>query len=92
LPEPAAIENAVRRALTDLGDAASGPEVAAHVERVYGIHIDPKFLPVYRVSILGRQRLERERAERRTTTGSRPRTLCGIREFQTRPVRTAEAR
>jgi hypothetical protein len=68
LPEPAAVEDAVRRALIDLGDAASGPDVAAHVERVYGIRIDPKFLPVYRASILGRQRLERDRAERRSAT------------------------
>jgi hypothetical protein len=66
LPEPAAIEDAVQPALAELGNAASGPAVAAHVQRVYGVRIDPKFLPVYPASILKRRRVERERAERRS--------------------------
>ncbi|HEX4592239.1 MAG TPA: hypothetical protein VH120_20055 [Gemmataceae bacterium] len=69
MPEPAAIEDAVQRALAELGETASGPVVAAHVERAYGVSIDPRFLPVYRASILGRQRLEQDQARRRSTTG-----------------------
>jgi hypothetical protein len=47
-------EEAVRRALAELGDA-SAAEVVALVERRHGLKVAPAFIPVYRASLRAEQ-------------------------------------
>jgi hypothetical protein len=50
----------VRRALSELGDAAP-QELAALIERQHGVRIDPRFIPVVRASLLELEMLEKAR-------------------------------
>jgi hypothetical protein len=58
------MEEAVRRTLAEIGEAPA-PEVAAFVERRYGVKLDPKLLPVIRATLRSRQQLEEARARAR---------------------------
>jgi hypothetical protein len=60
-------EEAVRVALAELGDAPA-PEVAAFIERKYGVRIDPRFLPVFKATLRAREHLEEARARAKALT------------------------
>jgi hypothetical protein len=64
-------EEAVRLALAELGEASSA-ELAAFIERRYGMRIDPKFLPLYKASVRDKERLEQSRARARAAVVSQP--------------------
>jgi hypothetical protein len=47
----------VQQILAAVGDV-SGETIAALVEQRFGVHIEPKFIPIYKASIRDKQRLE----------------------------------
>ncbi len=47
---------ALRRALTELGDA-SADELAAHIGRRYGLTVDPRFVPVLKATLKDKEML-----------------------------------
>jgi predicted SprT family Zn-dependent metalloprotease len=51
----------VRDALQTLGDAPAH-ELTVYVAAKYGVRIEPKFIPVFRASLLDRERMEARRA------------------------------
>jgi hypothetical protein len=48
---------AVRRALADVGEV-SHEELAAHVQKAFGLTIRPSFMPVVRAAVKDRENLE----------------------------------
>jgi hypothetical protein len=67
MKETCSKEEAVWLALAELGDAPA-PEVAALVERKYGVKIDHRFLPVFRATLRAREQLEEARARAKALT------------------------
>ncbi len=61
-------EEAVRFALGEVGDV-SAEELAAFVQRRFGLWIEPKFVPVFKASIRAREQLEKARQARGGSSG-----------------------
>lgn len=45
----------IQRAIRELG-AVTNDELSAFVKKKYGVTIDPKFMPIYRASLVDHQR------------------------------------
>ena len=69
-PKALTKEEAVRRALAELGDVPA-PDLAAFVERRYRLKIDPRFLPIFKAVIRARERQEQARAKARAAAVER---------------------
>jgi hypothetical protein len=54
----------VREALQVLGEAPA-TDLAAFIERKHGVKIEPKYIPIYKVSIRDKDMLDNLRQERR---------------------------
>lgn len=61
----------VRLALVELGDVP-GQELADHIERLHGVRIDPKFLPVFKASLRNKQQLAAAREAARAVIAAAP--------------------
>jgi hypothetical protein len=61
----------VRLALAEVG-AVPATDLAAFVQRRYGVKIDPRFLPVIRASLKDREQAEQARKARAAIAGQPP--------------------
>jgi hypothetical protein len=59
--QPVSKEEAVRLALKELGDVPAA-ELAAFIAQRFGLHIDPRFIPVFKASLKALEQLEQARA------------------------------
>jgi len=50
----------VRQALAELGDV-SAEDLTAFIEQRHGLRIDPRYIPLMRASLRGRELLDRDR-------------------------------
>jgi hypothetical protein len=58
----------MKQALLELGEAPA-PELAAFIERQFGIKVEAKFIPIWRASLRGQQALEQSRNAARSAAG-----------------------
>ena len=70
-PEAISKEDAVRLAVAELG-VAPAPVLARLIEQRFGVKIEPKFLPVYKASLRGRDHLEQSRRARAVSAEKAP--------------------
>ena len=60
-----------RRAVAEIGDV-SAAELSAHLEKKYGVKIDPAFIPVFKASLQDLERTARLRQEARPIPSKQP--------------------
>jgi hypothetical protein len=58
----------MKQALKELGEVPA-QELAAFIERQFGIKVDARFIPIWRASLRGRQALEQSRNAARSAAG-----------------------
>jgi hypothetical protein len=61
--------DAARRALAELGDV-SNEELAAHLQKAYGLSVRPNIIPVLKAAVRDKENLEAWR--RRAQAGAKP--------------------